>query len=85
MDAHDWVRLASLVAAERSALTATLTRFRTHHTGGEWRGQSRNQADAASNAAVDSCYMAVAALNDVEDEARRMWRAALSGTHLLGV
>ena len=85
MDAHDWARLASLVAAERSAVSAALARFRTHHIGSEWRGRSRNQANAASDAAMEACHQALAALSEAEDEARRMWRAALADTHYLGV
>lgn len=85
MDAHDWARLVSLLAAERSAVSAALERFRTHHIGGQWRGQSRNRANAASEAAMDACYRSLAAIDDAGDEARRMWRAALSDQHFLGV
>ena len=85
MDAHDWARLASLVAAERSAVSTALARFRTQHIGSEWRGPSRNQANAASDAAMEACHRALAALDDAEDDARRRWRAALADTHFLGV
>ena len=85
MDAHDWARLASLVAAERSEVSAALGRFRAHHIGSEWRGRSRNQATAASDAAIETCLRSLAALDDAEGEVRRMWRAALADTHFLGV
>jgi hypothetical protein len=84
MEAHDLARLATLVAAERSAIATALVRFRTHHLGSNWRGRSRSQAEAAHQVAIDTCHMALAALDDAEQEALRMWRAALAATNPLG-
>jgi hypothetical protein len=84
MDAHDYARLASLLAYERSAVAAALARYQTHHIGTDWRGHTRNQADAAHDAAINTCRRSLVALDEAEAEARRLWRAALSESHLLG-
>jgi hypothetical protein len=85
MDAHDFARLASLVAAERSSVDAALGRFRTHRIGLEWRGRSRHQAEASHHLAVETCVRSLAALDDAEREALRLWRAALAASNPLGV
>jgi hypothetical protein len=84
MDAHDYARLASLVAGERSAVATALARFRTHHLGNDWRGRSRAQAEAAHQSAIEATVRSLGALDDTEREALRLWRAALSATHPLG-
>jgi hypothetical protein len=85
MDAHDYARLASLVAAERVALHAALARFQTHDIGHDWRGPSRHQAEVSHQAATEACHASLSALDDAEDEARRLWREALACTNPLGV
>jgi hypothetical protein len=85
MDAHDFARRASLVAAERSVVKAALARFRAHQIGPDWRGRDRNQADSARESATQACTRALAALDDAEREALRLWRAALAATHPLGM
>jgi hypothetical protein len=85
MDAHDYARVASLVAAERQVVGAALARFRTHNISPDWRGHSSFQANAASDAASDTCQRSLVALDDAEWQARLMWRAALTATHPLGL
>jgi len=85
MDAHDFARLAALVAAERSTVDAALGRFRLHHIGLDWRGRSKHQAEAAHHLAVETCARSLAALDDAEREALRLWRAALATSNPLGV
>ena len=84
MDAHEYARLASLVSAERSRVAEALVRFRAHQLGSDWRGHSRRQAEAAHQAAVETCQRSLAALDDAEGEALRLWRVALVASHPLG-
>jgi len=85
MNAHDYARLASLLAGERSVVEAALARFRTHHIGSDWRGRSRQQAEAAHQLAMEWCERSLVALDNAESEALRLWRAALADTQPLGV
>lgn len=85
MDAHDFARLASLVATERAAVHAALARFQTYHIGSDWRGRSRQHAEAAYENAVDACAKSLTALDDAEREALRLWREALAATNPLGL
>jgi hypothetical protein len=85
MDAHDFARLASQVSQERTVINTALAVFRSHHVGSDWRGLSRQQAELAREAAVEACARSLAALDDAEREALRLWREALRATSLLGV
>jgi hypothetical protein len=85
MDAHDYASLASLAAAERSAVHTALARFRAHHIGPDWRGLSRARADTARDVAIDAATRSLTALDEVEREALRLWRAALAATNPLGM
>jgi hypothetical protein len=85
MDAHDFARLAALIAAERSTVDAALVGFRAHRIGLDWRGRSRHQAEFAHHLAVETCVRSLAVLDDAEREALRLWRAALATNNPLGV
>jgi len=85
MEAHEYAQLASLVAGERSAVASALARFHTHYIGDDWRGRSRAQAEAAHASAIEATMRSLRALDDTEREALRLWRAALTITHPLGV
>ena len=85
MDAHDYARLASLLSAERHAVTAALARFRAHDIGTDWRGRTRHEAHLALESAIDTCIRTLATLDEAESEARRLWREALSQSSLLGI
>jgi predicted alpha/beta-hydrolase family hydrolase len=85
MDAHDYARLASLLADERSAVGAALARYETHQIGTHWQGRTRHQAGIATNAAIEACHRSLSALAEAETEARRLWRRAIADGHFLGV
>jgi hypothetical protein len=85
MDAHDFARLASLVVQERQTVNAALARFQTHTIGLGWRGLSRQQAESSRELAIEVAILSLAALDEAEQEAIRLWRAALVSAHPLGV
>ena len=85
MDAHDYARLASLLSAERNAVTTALARFRGHDIGTQWRGRARHEAHLAVEAAIDTCVRTLATLDEAEREALRLWREALTVSSPLGM